>query len=120
MIGLPEDTIQIQVVSHFLNLEEKRGDFTFYAVAGGSVRVPPHIGKRLKTMGVRAGVSDLVFCLENGKTVFIELKSMEGSLSPAQKKFDQIVTGLGFSSYCVKGSTGGEVIRRISDILGFA
>jgi hypothetical protein len=117
MLGLPEETIQIQVASHFLDLEEKEGGFTFHANIGGSVRVPPHIGKRMKDMGARAGWHDLEFFLNSGKIVLIELKAWDGKLSPAQKLLDGIVTSLGFTSVCVRARTGGEAIQRITEIL---
>lgn len=114
---LPEDTIQKEVVKFFTALETSSGGFSFFAVIGGSVRVPIHIGKRMKEMGARAGVHDMVFLIPDNKAVFIELKSMIGRLEPPQRKWDAIITGLGFASYCVKGMTGDEVICRILDIL---
>lgn len=114
---LPEDTIQKQAVTFFHELEASLGGFSFFAVIGGSVRVAPHIGKRMKNMGARAGVHDMIFLMPVGKTVFIELKALDGALRPPQKAWDVIVTGLGFASYCVKGRTGEEVIGRVLDIL---
>ena len=115
--GLPESVLQKAVVAHFLDLEKKVGGFTFFSVVGGSVRVPPHIGKRLKESGCRAGVSDLVFILSGGKSVFIELKSMTGSLQPPQRKWDAKLRKLNTPSYCLKAATTGEIIALIYEIL---
>ena len=115
--GLPETELQKGVVAHFRRMEELGTGFTFFSVVGGSVRVPIHIGKRLKDSGCRAGVSDLVFILHGNKAVFIELKTATGHLTPAQKEWDSKLKGLGVSSYCVKGATVGEIVSQINIIL---
>lgn len=47
----------------------------------------PRLGGILKSMGVLAGVPDIVLILPTGLSGFIELKVGKGSLSPAQKSF---------------------------------
>ena len=40
---------------------------------------------RLKREGVRAGIPDLLFPLPQGRTLWLELKTKKGRLSPVQK-----------------------------------
>lgn len=47
----------------------------------------PRLGGILKSMGVLAGVPDIVLILPSAIPAFIELKAGKGSLSPAQKSF---------------------------------
>lgn len=44
-------------------------------------------GAKLKAMGVRPGVADIVIVLPGGKAAFLELKTDKGSLSNAQLSF---------------------------------
>lgn len=44
-------------------------------------------GAKLKAMGVKAGVPDLVVVRPGGIVYFLELKAPKGSLSPAQRAF---------------------------------
>lgn len=72
----------------------KHPDALFFAVPnqsdGGAQR-----GYFLRKMGVRAGVSDLVF-LFRGQILFLELKRRGGEQSPAQHEFEtQVKTARG-------------------------
>ena len=53
-------------------------------------------GNHMKAMGVVPGVSDLIYLTPTGP-VFIEIKTEIGTQSTAQKEFQAIVTGLGFT-----------------------
>ena len=44
-------------------------------------------GAKLKAMGVRAGVADLIIVRPGGLVYFLELKTAKGSLSIAQRAF---------------------------------
>jgi hypothetical protein len=59
-------------------------------------------------MGVHAGFADLVV-LCDGRVLFLELKSLKGQLSPAQKAFRDAVLALGF---------GWALVRSLDDALG--
>jgi hypothetical protein len=56
---------------------------------------------RLKAMGLRSGVSDLVVPL-HGLTVFLEVKTPKGKQSPAQTLFQQKVESLGHHYHIVR------------------
>jgi alkylation response protein AidB-like acyl-CoA dehydrogenase len=54
---------------------------------------------RLKAMGLRSGVADLVVLIPRGKAVFLELKTDKGKQSEAQVRFQEKVESLGFSYF---------------------
>ncbi len=61
------------------------------------------LASRLKAMGMRSGVSDLVVLLPGGKAVFMEVKTATGKQSENQKRFQARVESLGFA-YCIARS----------------
>jgi len=52
-------------------------------------------GGKLKKMGVRRGVPDFVFVLQNRQAAFLELKTGDGVLSPAQDDFAERCSAIG-------------------------
>lgn len=60
------------------------------------------IVNRNKAMGQKKGVTDLVILLNRGKTVYVELKSKTGSLSPEQKVFGSEATKRGHIVYVAR------------------
>ena len=72
---------------------------------GGRVR-----GAILKSMGLRAGVADLLISWSDPyiRVLWIEMKSKRGLLRPEQKEFRRLVTGLGH---------GYVVIRSLENLL---
>ena len=59
-------------------------------------------------MGVHSGFADLIV-LCDGRTLFLELKSLKGRLSPAQEAFRDAVLAQGF---------GWALVRSLDDALG--
>lgn len=119
---MTEEQIQKKVATHFLKLEAALQNFTFFAVAGGSVRLPIHIAKRLKDMGVRAGITDLVFLGKEAKSVFIELKTFRDNgyaypLSKNQKNFFAVTQKLGHVSAKVEAKDDKDAINQIESVL---
>jgi hypothetical protein len=112
-----ETDIQKSVAKFFSDLETNIKSFSFFAVAGGSIRIPAHIGKKMKMMGVKAGIHDLIFLGRGGKTIFIELKVKPNTLTPAQEYFHGAVTKLGFGSFCIYVKDGTDAINQIIKIL---
>ena len=85
-----ESDIQQQVVE-FCRLHEQRCNFLFFSVANeamGRSKSGAGIGRmmRLKRMGLRSGVADLVF-VKYGRAYFLELKAAKGVMSDTQKMF---------------------------------
>ena len=58
-------------------------------------------GNRMKAMGVKTGVSDLVLVTSQG-TIYIEVKTPTGSQSKEQKEFQQQVESLGQKYFVVR------------------
>lgn len=83
----PEQLIHKAIVSH-LRLRGARGLVFFHvpnAIHGSGRRF--HVqGAIAKSLGVRAGVSDLIL-LHQGRAYALELKAAGGKPTPAQKQF---------------------------------
>ncbi len=89
-IALKESDIQIQVAD-WLRLYESARDFIFFACpneAMGAAKTGAGLGRmaRLKRMGLRAGVADIVI-VKAGRVYFLELKRDNGVISENQGSF---------------------------------
>ena len=104
-----EVDIQISIVDYLSLIVVPRG-FCFFAVSNEAMQ--PSNGKalsggeygrikRLKRMGLTAGVADLVL-IHNGRTYFIEVKKPGGQLSDNQKLFRQRALDCGAEYVVVK------------------
>lgn len=83
MAAGPEDILQMQI-ARFLKVAAP--DLLWWHTPNGGTR---KIGeaRKLKDMGVLAGVPDMTFILPGGLVAFIELKAPKGRLEPSQKAF---------------------------------
>jgi len=52
-------------------------------------------GNKMRTMGVKPGISDWAYMNDNGKITWIELKTEEGHQSPDQIKFQSLCKLIG-------------------------
>lgn len=52
-------------------------------------------GNKMKSMGVKTGISDWAYMNENGTVTWIELKTEDGHQSPDQKKFEALCKSIG-------------------------
>ena len=89
-IELKEFDIQIQVAD-WLRMIEPARDFLWFSVPGeamGSAKSGAGLGRmaRLKRMGLRAGVADIVLVIR-GRAHFLELKTATGKQSDNQLDF---------------------------------
>jgi hypothetical protein len=66
---------------------------------------------RLKAMGLRSGVSDMVLIFQD-HLVFVEVKDEKGKQSDAQRKFEEKVNELGFEYFLVKSV---EDVQKVVD-----
>lgn len=82
---------------HWNNFPEQRGQL-FHVNQKSRNAIE---GNHMKAMGVIAGVSDLIL-IQQGKVLFIELKTEDGTQKPAQKKFQQVVETLGHQYYIIR------------------
>lgn len=83
-----------------------RPDCVWFHPANGEAR-SIQAGRRLKAMGTRAGVSDLVF-IRNGAVLFLELKRHAGRQSASQVEFQQAAERAG-AEYVVAYSLDGAL-----------
>ena len=107
--GTPEADLQRAVVVALRFALPKRA--IIHHCANEVTEAGPRGAKRqaiLVGMGVHAGFADLmVLC--GGRVLFLELKSLKGSLSPAQEVFRDAVMAQGF---------GWAMVRSLDDALG--
>ena len=87
---MTESDIQIQVVE-YLELVQFKFNFLFFSVSNeamGKARTGGGLGRmaRLKKMGLRHGVADLVI-VKDGSVYFLEMKKPGGIVSDHQKQF---------------------------------
>lgn len=74
---------------------------------------------RLKSMGLRAGVSDLVVVLKSGHIVFLEVKKPGGILSASQKEFQKLCLKNNWPYAVVYSSADAvDFLERVSIIIG--
>jgi hypothetical protein len=90
-LALKESDIQIQVAD-WLRLYESARDFIFFACpneAMGEAKTGAGLGRmaRLKRMGLRSGVADIVI-VKAGRAYFLELKALGGRQSERQILFE--------------------------------
>jgi hypothetical protein len=93
----PEEQLQRSVVD-LLRLYEARGSLTFTHCPNGGYRTPAEAGM-FRSLGVRAGIPDLLVWLPSGGHFQIELKAGSGKLSPAQLAWHATITSLGHRVY---------------------
>lgn len=89
----PEAALQKRCVE-YLRLLENQGKLMFFHVTNAPRNAVT--GARLKQMGMRAGVPDLVILFPGGRCCFLELKSAKGSLTLEQAAFKEGVRAMGF------------------------
>ena len=85
---------------------------------------PPHEGKRhvayakkLKSHGTKAGEPDCVIYLKGGKTIFIELKTMTGTIKKHQLFRHNLLSMMGFPVHVVLAETPHQAVREVDRIL---
>lgn len=88
----PEQALQQQVVAY---IDRALPGALYFHVPNSSGNRGPRLGGIMKSMGVRAGVPDLVLILPNGLSAFIELKAGRGKLTEAQEAFRDRAVKLG-------------------------
>jgi hypothetical protein len=87
-----EHKLQVSLID-YLAIAGRR-DLLWFAIPNGGFR---HISvaARLKAEGVRSGIFDMVFLLEQGRVGWMELKTRTGRLSASQIAFRERAEALG-------------------------
>src|SRR5215204_509943 len=89
--AISEHDLQVAVLEN-LKARAKPGYFCF-AIPNGGER-PKRTGARLKQQGVHAGVADLCIMLPDSRVAWLELKAVNGQLTPQQVTFREICLAL--------------------------
>jgi hypothetical protein len=105
-----EANIQMYVATHSL-----RDGYLFHADSLGANKGRAG-GNKMKLQGACAGWPDLVYIL-NGRTVYIELKAIKGSVSAVQEALHEKMRAMGCEVWVVKALDGPTAWREIKAIL---
>jgi len=76
--------------------------YYFFAVSNEAAGSNQVRSMQFVSMGLRAGVSDLVVVLPAGRVVFLEVKAPDGVQSDKQKKFQARVESMGHRYFIAK------------------
>jgi hypothetical protein len=104
-----------RAVVDLLRIYENRGLLAFCHVSNGEWRHKA-TGGRLKAMGVRAGVPDLLIWADGGHCFGVELKAGTGKLSPAQTFWHATLETLGHRVYVVRSLDEMEAVLRTEGV----
>jgi hypothetical protein len=91
--ALDEDMLQV-FTADLLAAFKRPGIVAYHTPNGGKRHIS--VAKKLKQMGVLAGVADWTFLMPGARTAFLELKDADGRQSDAQEDFQRDVEALGF------------------------
>lgn len=86
----PEHRFQVSLVKAL----RQHARTPWWAVPNGGYR-HLHTAVKLKAEGVKRGVSDLHFILDQGRLATLELKATKGALSSEQKEFRDLTVAAG-------------------------
>jgi hypothetical protein len=65
-------------------------DQVWWCAGLSGLRLPPHIAAEAKRMGMEKGDYDLKFLFPDGVTRYVEVKSVDGVLTPEQKRVREL------------------------------
>ena len=99
-----ESIIQAAIVSA-LSLA---GVYVFMVGNDNAGKITQARAGRLKAMGLRAGISDLVIISSDGRVHFLEVKTATGRLSESQERF---------SDLCLKKAWPYAVVRSVDEAI---
>lgn len=66
-------------------------DEVWWTVSLSGIRLPLQVAVKAKKMGMQKGAPDFSFVLRDGGTRYIDLKTVDGDLTPEQKRLRQMV-----------------------------
>lgn len=108
---MKESQIQKQLVAWL-----KAKNILFSVGLEGAKRHPVEQAK-LKAQGMQSGQPDISLYLPGARTVFIELKTLKGRVSPNQKERHEKLQDLGFDVHVLKAAHGGEAIDFVNEVI---
>lgn len=86
------------------------GIFLFAVPNEAAGRITPQKAARLKAMGLRSGISDLIIIGQDGRAYFMEVKTETGRLSESQKRFQ---------AFCQSKGWIYGIVRSVDDAISF-
>ena len=96
-----ESFLQIQIVNYLRELQKKYLFRFFHCPNEGKRKI--QYMKKLKAMGMRSGVPDLILEFPNSKFIYCEIKTKTGQLSKSQKLWRVQSEILGTPFFLLKG-----------------
>lgn len=112
----PEQALQIACMKYLKDLSGVTKNFFAYHVGNGGFRTPVE-ASILKSMGVTAGVPDIVIHLNGGKSIFVELKAKKGKLSDNQETVHAILKGFGYRVEVITAEHPQDAVNQLNTIL---
>lgn len=114
---IKEEDIQKHVAHYLDNLEFMLSKaFTWFHIPNGG-KMSPARGRKLKEMGVKAGVADIAIITKPGSVIFIELKTGTGKLSTKQKEFMAKCEITETPYHVVRAASFQSALDQVDDIL---
>ena len=110
-----EDALQRDVAVYLDHLEALR--FLAWNHPPNEGNRSRRFGAKLKSHGMKAGQPDCEIWLNNGQSLFVELKTAKGSLGKSQKERHAILQGVGYPVYTIKATTPKNAVNQVEKIL---
>jgi len=102
---MKESGLQMACAAWFALRYGNRGAGLLASVPNEGKRSPANAA-RLKQMGLRPGMPDLIVLAPGGRALFVELKTERGRLSPEQKRAHEAIERLGHAVRTVRSLDG--------------
>lgn len=99
VVTMSEEQLQRHVVKYLKSYA--RLEIEWHHVPNGDERAP-RVAKRLKDMGVKPGVADLMFVID-GRSIAVELKTEIGTQSSAQFEWQEVHERAGGQYFIARG-----------------
>lgn len=111
-----EKDIQKGVANYLNCIESLTRKFVWCHVPNGAYMGYKH-ARFMIGQGMRAGIPDILIFAHNNKTILIELKAINGKLSPQQIKIMDALKSFGFEYHIIKAETPGHAIEQVEIVL---
>tara|TARA_B100000780_G_scaffold268309_1_gene226137 strand:- start:434 stop:787 length:354 start_codon:yes stop_codon:yes gene_type:complete len=111
---MKEYQLQIKIINYLKS--KKLSKLRYFHIPNQGVRSFKY-KMLLAQMGMKSGCPDLILEFKNGKIVYIELKTIKGSLSKSQKLWQIVSNLLSTPHYIIKGENFTSLKKQLDNIL---
>lgn len=111
-----EQDLQISVSKYLKDIERLFKTIFYFHVPNSIFTSKAQAGKH-KAYGMTAGVPDCVIALDNGRTIYIELKTIKGKMQDTQKRVKTKLEVLGHPVYVVYADSCKSAVDQVEKIL---